>query len=407
MAQRGIEGRALKGAAIWGGKGRNKMQTTTIGRVLIASSLFLSGCSFTEEVLWPSLTGVDPRGAAETASPQPQTRPTVAQAMPIPAASPAPALGNGDFQPEGVTPGEPTGTEVGRMVNNLREDLKQLQANVRQENAQLQAQRAKMVQDSARYHGTVAAMNARLQVGTTPGNPILVQQFSGAQGNLEQLSENVAQMNQLASTIGASSTRANFLSDTARSARSITGAVDEDHRQLAILEDEVDRTVVMIQRLLKEVSEDVRRQTAYLAVERTNLNVLAAAVKAGEIYGQSLANVPQPIPASATVPSSDIAGRRPLVVIRFDRPDVPYQQALYNAVSRALEARPSAAFDLVAVAATNSNAGQNALNANRARRSAETVMRSLVEMGLPQSRVVLSNNASSAVRDNEVHLYIR
>ncbi|MDA0675697.1 MAG: hypothetical protein O3A88_04965 [Proteobacteria bacterium] len=383
------------------------MQITTIGRVLIASSLFLSGCSFTEEVLWPLLTGVDPRGAAETAPPQPQAGPAIAQAGAVQPASPAPALGNGDFQPEGVTPGEPTGTEVGRMVSNLREELKQLQAKVRQDNTQLQAQRAKMVQGSARYHGTVAAMNARLQVGTTPGNPILVQQFSGAQGNLEQLSENIAQMNQLASTIGATSTRANFLSNTARSARSITGAVDEDHRQLAILEDEVDRTVVLIQRLLKEVSDDVRRQTAYLAVERTNLNVLAAAVKTGEIYGQSLANVPQPIQASASVPSSDIAGRRPLLVIRFDRPDVPYQQALYNAVSRALEARPSGAFDLVAVAATNSNTGQNALNANRARRSAESVMRSLVEMGLPQSRVVLSNNASTAVRDNEVHLYIR
>ena len=42
--------------------------------------------------------------------------------------------------------------------------------------------------------------------------------------------------------------------------------------------------------------------------------------------------------------------RRPLVVIRFDRANVPYEQALYTAVSRALERRPQALFDLVAVA---------------------------------------------------------
>ena len=49
--------------------------------------------------------------------------------------------------------------------------------------------------------------------------------------------------------------------------------------------------------------------------------------------------------------------RRPLVTIRFDRPNPAYEQPLYTAVSRALERRPSATFELVGVAA-NSEIGR-------------------------------------------------
>ena len=68
------------------------------------------------------------------------------------------------------------------------------------------------------------------------------------------------------------------------------GAVDEDHQQLAVLEDEVNKTVVSIDRLLNELSEDVSRQTAYVGNERANLTTLSLAIKNGELLGPSLAN---------------------------------------------------------------------------------------------------------------------
>ena len=71
------------------------------------------------------------------------------------------------------------------------------------------------------------------------------------------------------------------------------------------------------------------------------------------------------------------AGRRPLLVVRFDRNDVPYKQALYNAVSRVLEKRPEAVFDLVAVAPSEGGQARVALNSNKSRRHAEGVLRSL------------------------------
>ena len=103
----------------------------------------------------------------------------------------------------------------------------------------------------------------------------------------------------------------------------------------------------------------------------------------------------------------DTSGRRPLVVIRFDRNKVPYQQALYNAVGRVLERRPNSAFALVAVAPASGGPARVALNSNKARRHAEDVLRSLTEMGLPPARVAVSAKTSSSASSNEVHLYLR
>jgi len=403
--------------------GYQKFRPTAFGPALTASALavsvlMMSACSFSESSLWPSLTGEDPAGAqsAEAAQPAKAAPPEQAGAQTQSAeaaAAPAnqPALGTGNFVPSGVTPGAPTGTFVGNKVVELREELKRLQANIGSQNGELQKLRGQLVANSRRYHGTIAAVNARLQVGTTPGNPILVQQFKSAQADLNRLAGDVAEMNTLANSIGSSSTMSAFLSESAKSAFAISGAVDEDHRQLAILEDEVNRTDVLIDRLLTEVSGDVRRQTNYVTTEQANLNLMSAGIKSGEIYGGSLLNVAMAssgggmqVSAGAPKPTAD---RRPLVVINFDRNDVPYQQALYNAVSRVLEKRPDAVFDLVAVAPATGGQARVALNSNKARRQAEGVLRSLIEMGLPPARVAVSAKTSDATRTNQVHLYIR
>ena len=104
---------------------------------------------------------------------------------------------------------------------------------------------------------------------------------------------------------------------------------------------------------------------------------------------------------------SGTSQRRPLVVIRFDRPNVPYEQALYNAVRRALDRRPDAAFDLVAVTRNAGNAAQVALETDASKHNAENVLRSLTNMGLAADRVSLSATTSASVQSNEVQLYVR
>ena len=381
-------------------------------RIFLAGSLvFLSACAFTEDTLWPSLTGESPTAAAAPAAKAGPAAPADGGQAVIVAQNPPP-LGNTIFQPTGVTPGAPTGTYVGQKVTDLRKELKRLQAAISAHNGQLHTLRGKIVANSQRYHGTIAAVNARLQVGTTPGNPILVRQFNSAQADLDRIAADITEMNALASRITNDSTMSSYLSESARASFAVSGAVDEDHRQLAILEDEVNRTDVLISRLLKEVSDDVRRQTNYVATERANLNIVSAAIRSGEIFGGSLvykalASATRGQNGNIAARPMDTIGKRPLVVIRFDRAKVPYQQALYNAVSRVLERRPAAVFDLVAVAPAAGGTARVALNSNKARRHAEEVLRALIEMGLPVARVAVSAKTMAAAKTNEVHVYLR
>ncbi len=325
-----------------------------------------------------------------------------------------PLLGTTRFVPPPVTAAQPTGTFVGQKVSQLRSELGILQTNVRQRNDNLQEIRRATTQNAQRYHGTVAAVNARLQLGTTPGNPVLVSQWNTAQSELDRIGLDIAAMNSLANSVAADSAMVSYLLETTRATYGLQGAIDEDHRQLAILEDETNRTLVLIDRLLNELSEDISRQTAYVGNERRSLTAISLAIKNGEYYGQSLTSRAylSAAPLTSAAPASGSGGfaatnRRPLVVIRFDRADVPYQQALYNAVSRALERRPQAAFELVAVTPSQGTPADNALNASKAKRHADDVLRTLTEMGLPANRVNLSSTTSAEAATNEVHIYVQ
>lgn len=404
------------------------------GITAICAALALSACSFSTDALWPSLTGDDPK-APETATEAPggaQVTQAAVQSS-VPAASSSgqpvinpginpeapPALGTSTFVPPPITPGQPTGTFVGQKVSMLRGELQRMRQQTRQWNEALQQIRRETGAHSQAYHSSIAAINARLQVGTTPGNPFLVQQWNVSQSALARIDSDIARMNSLANSVAGTSTMSSYLLETTRAAYGLSGAVEEDHRQLAILEDEVNRTVVLIDRLLNELSEDINRQTTYVSNERNNLTSLSLAIKNGEIMGNSLANrafataapiaSARPSASSFSTPQPPAAavGRRPLVVIRFDRPNVAYEQALYSAVNKALQRRPQAGFDLVAVAAANGSPAQVTVASNKAKRSAESVLRSLSEMGLPLQRVRLSAITSTRAQSNEVHLYVR
>jgi len=277
----------------------------------------------------------------------------------------------------------------------------------------LQNLRAKTSAAAATYHKLVGAMNARLQVGSTPGNPILVSNWRKAQNLLNTMSSDVAKLSQLSTEVSSDTAMAAYLLESVQSSYALSGAVEEDHRQLRILEDDTTQTVVLIERLLKELNSDVDRQQQYLSNEQSKMSVLAASIQSGQMYGAGVNSRMMPAVQTLSQPSqghfsqSNMSERRPLVVIRFDRSNVAYEQALFQAVQKALNARPNAHFDLVAVTPANVSPGQASIGANNARRNAESVMRSLSGMGLPADRVTLSAITSAKARVNEVHLYMQ
>src|SRR5262249_28367625 len=131
----------------------------------------------------------------------------------------------------------------------------------------------------------------------------------------------------------------------------LPGGVDEDRRQLNVLEDEAKQMLVSYDRLRKEVAGDAPRQATFLANERARLAKLAGAIKRGDIYSSTgtsvdYASLPQTTASASADPT------KPLVVIKFDRPNVSYQQILLSALQEALKDRPSATFKIVAVTPT-------------------------------------------------------
>jgi hypothetical protein len=393
-----------------------------------ALTLMLAGCSFAEEVVLPSLTGEPPAsekkaaqaaGAEAKAGDQTQYGATRAPVEPVSTGE----LQGGGYaeEPTGTvvvaaadeTPVQQTGTEVGRKAAEQRGELQSLQSAIggrQQAHAQLNES---LRQSSQTYFATVAAITARLRIGTTPGNPVLVSQWNAAQAELDRLSTEVAAMNSLGNQIAGDSATANYLLDAVRATYGLPGAIEEDHRQLKLIEDETSRVVVLIDRLLSEAQQTVSRYTSYINSERRNLTALGNAIKLGEYVGPSLSSLDGDMSLTrgsvegAKVAAKQLSRRNPLVIIRFERDDLKYRQTLYDAVAAALERRPNSRFDLVAVAPKKGLATQVALETNSSKRQAERVLHSLIEMGLPPNRLSLSSMTSAAVETGEVHVYVR
>ena len=365
---------------------------------IAGAALLLAGCEFTDDALIPSLTGEDPAGDKRVEIPASAAESNL-----------APTFGTGNFEPSGVTTAQPTGTEVGRRVDRLRSDLERLQLSVSKANSELQTRRAQLVSDAHLYQDLTANIQAKLQVGTTPGNPNLVNAWTQAQRALERIADNGGLMSELSNKVANDSSLSAFILESVRATYGLTGAVDEDHRQLAVLEDETNRTVVLIDRLLNELNKDIARKSNYLSRERADLTVLSVAVKNGELFGSSLANRAYGTagPARGATTVGNLANRRPLVLIRFDRPNVPYKEPVFSAVSEALNRRPGSVFDVVSIVPQSGAPAQVALNANQARRNGEKVVQTLLEMGLPSDRVSLNSTSSGQVTNNEVHIYVR
>ena len=371
--------------------------------VAISAVLIVASCSFVDEKLLPPLTG-DPAPAKTAEVTADKTAmandPTATKAIEAAPATMTAASASRFALPE-VTSAPSTGTVVGQRVEALRDNLRALQARINQSSAQFEAIEASTTATSQRYHGTMAAINARLQIGTTKGNPILINQWNEAQGDLEKIAADVSEMNNLANTAAGDAGEVGFLLESVQSAFELSGAIEEDHRQLTVLDDEASRTSVLSNRLMTQLTNDINRQTVYVGTERMNLTNTSIAIKNGGFLGTSAGTRNYLETTKADVATGE---RQALVIIRFDREDIAYEQALYDAVSRAMQERPQSYFDVVSIAPLNGNLASNQA---RAVKNAERVLRSLTDMGLPASRINLSSSANANIASNEVHVYVR
>jgi hypothetical protein len=406
-------------------KAYRAVRAGTVGRVFgalaLVASLGLAGCSDVDDALFGASDETDmTQGAAApgtlpSSQQQPQPAPqsqtynapqysSSAGTLPDQTQASAPMMSSaGNITPIQIDGGSNTGTAVSNTIANLRGQMVSLENHLASNAQQLAGLHGQAAANATNYHEAKARITARLQVGTTRGNPELVAEWNTAQAALDQLTININSLNSLGTNVANDSSTAHYVLDQITATFNVSGAVDEDHRQLSVLEDETNQTIILIDRLLKNVSDDVQRQTAYAGNERANLTTLAAAIKNGELYGAELGS---PMLASTT-PMATSYGGTPLVVIRFDHANVDYQQILYAALNQALQTRPGAGFSVVAVSPTRGTVAAVQLAQTAAKRHAQEVMRSITDMGVPASRLAVASSTDPNATSSEVRVFVR
>ena len=71
-------------------------------------------------------------------------------------------------------------TYVGDRISEMRNEFSNLDEEIKQNTNLFNLLKANGISSAEVYHSTVAAISARLQIGTTPGNPILLNQYERA-----------------------------------------------------------------------------------------------------------------------------------------------------------------------------------------------------------------------------------
>ncbi len=374
----------------------NRLKKGLVLGFALAAALSLAACSDIDDMFG----GGDETAAADTAAP-PDAGAAPSAAAPMSAPVSAGAAPVATITPVTIDNGPDTGTAVNKTIQSLRAQVSGLQQKLAANSGRLADLRNQGAGAAGSYQEAKAHITTRLQIGTTRGNPELVAEWNSAQGQLDALSANVNALNTLGTDVTNDSSNAHYALNQISATFNVSGAVDEDHRQLQLLEDQTSQTIVMIDRLLSEVSDAIQRQTAYVATERANLTTLSSAIKNGDFYGGGVTG------ALGSGGVQMATAGTPLVVVRFDHPNVDYQQILYAALNQALQNRPGASFQVVAVSPTRGTAASVQIAQSTARRHAEDVMRSMSDMGVPATRMGVASTTDPSATTSEVRVFVR
>ncbi len=356
---------------------------------VIMAATVLSGCTYSSDAIFPSLFGSE-------AQEQTLEEKNAAEAGII--------LGTTDFKPVAISDVNNTGTFVGQKVITFRNELNQLQDSIKSNNNQLQEIRSSVVNNALQYHKTVGTIEAKLQVGTTPGNPHMFEMLSQAQNNIQTMSVNSAALDQLSAKVAADTANTDYLVEAIRSAYSISGAVDEDHRQLRILENEAGQTSILMHSLLEEINSDILRQQQYVDTANNNIATLSDAIRIGSfgINNAPMSRLPLVAP---TANSSRALGNvattvsgKPLFAVKFSSKDVNYKDGLKQAVGNAVAKKQNVIFDVVAI---------NPIKGNPAQGYASDVFQEIVNMGVSADRVNISAKTDAKTSTPAVMIFVR
>ncbi len=342
------------------------------------------------------------------------------------------------------------GNFVKNKISNFKSEQEQMKQMIDSRKVALQQMRNDTNNAVSDYRTTLAQINSKLQLGTTPGNPELMDQWKDARAKLEKVNDIAFDIKRLVADVESDQSMVDYMVGSIQASYKIRGATEDDHKQLKALEEQAKQIGSSISVFARQLNQESERQQAYVDREKFNLNDVALNIKNGKLYGfggssdyfadggsmfssdesfeafieetnQDYGNMQRRSSSrmnnrrgnlvednslramsSKSTPvqrfdANVVKSNRPLIVIKFDSASVDFEEPLYQSLSRALERNPSATFEIAGVAP------QGKSNAS-IKTNVKNVMNSLTEMGLPASRVALTMQTDDVMFD-EVRVY--
>lgn len=355
---------------------------------------------------------------------------------------------SGETKPANVKKAEGgfDGTFIKNKIKNFGSEQAQLKSLVDSRKTTLQSMRNETNTAVSDYRSAVAQINSKLQLGTTPGNPELMDEWKDARAKLEKINNIAFDIKRLVADVESDQSMVDYMVGSIQASYKIRGATEEDHKQLKALEEEAKQIGSNISIFARQLNAEADRQQAYVDNEKFNLNDVALNIKNGRLYGAGSStdffadggsmfssdesynaflseteqdygytprarsqkqlptrsidnrgfNKPMTSPSTSVERVPAPVASRPLVVIKFDKENVEFEEPLYQALSRALERNPSATFEVSGVASQTKSSS--------IKKNVKSVMNALTDMGLPASRVAITMQTDN-VNCDEVRVY--
>lgn len=316
-----------------------------------------------------------------------------------------------------VVNGSYTGTFVGQRVSAFRQELSQIKQAQKSGERELEKINANISNNASLYQKTISTVETKLQSGTTPGNPNMYAMLQQAQGNVQTMFANANALENLSTKTANILTSVNYLENSIAAAFSISGAVDEDHKQLRELQNEAMTTAQKAAALNENVTSAANFQQQSAIQASQEVNALHDSVKTGSntftavqrpamrttayapVVPVARSAKPMAPAKKAASPALAANGNLPLFSVRFADSNVDYKDGLNSAVKSALSRKPNASFEVVAV--SNSN------NQNNAQQHASRIFEEVVKFGANANNVSLNARISEKASVAEVQVFVK
>ncbi len=273
------------------------------------------------------------------------------------------------------------------------------------------------IRNSARtYLDVIADIRATLQVGTTPGNPVLMDNLRVAASNMSTLATEVEKLQDLSNQVAKDMTQVAFLQRTVNNAMQLAGGTDEDHKELDRIRIAFDKKANDLVLMQGSVNSLIARQLGLQDIHRKEFNQLTKLVRKG-VNTHSVVSRPLDTPEMVETVGKPISGvETPDLQVSAAAPLQPalfvmkpeernFQQSLYAVVASAYAQDQNIQFKIVGVASVGNNVKTTAQNNKKARAGADRLLEALVEIGVPASRVQIETLSDTSVSETEVRLY--